>query len=79
MGKKVKPENIVYMLQHNAKWQISGNKMRINIEYMGLNWFDELRECVKMLGEKVDKAKIEGNNGVVAEDVESVDVNMLKT
>lgn len=63
MGKKVKPESIVYMLQHNPKWQISGSKMRILIEYLGLNWFDELKECVKLLGEKVDKEKItNGNN-----------------
>ncbi|MEK7523843.1 MAG: transcription-repair coupling factor [Patescibacteria group bacterium] len=66
MGKHVKPENIVYMLQHNSKWQISGNKMRINIEFLGLNWFDELRECVKLLGENVDKAKIEAENGTAA-------------
>lgn len=61
MGKHVKPENIVYMLGYNPKWLISGNKMRISIEHLGLNWFDELRECVKMLGESVDKAKIEAN------------------
>ena len=58
MGKGVKPENIVYMLQYNSKWVISGNKMRIKIENLGLNWFDELKECVGMLGEAVDKAKI---------------------
>lgn len=62
MGKNVKPESIVYMLQHNAKWQISGTKMRIGIEHLGLQWFDELKECVKLLGEKVDKAKIENNH-----------------
>lgn len=68
MGKHVKPENIVYMLEHNPKWQISGNKMRIFIEHLGLNWFDELRECVHMLGEKVDRNKIEtsGNGRVQA-------------
>lgn len=61
MGKHVKPENIVYMLEHNPKWQISGNKMRIFIEHLGLNWFDELRECIRLLGEKVDRAKIEAS------------------
>lgn len=59
MGKHVKPESIVYMLQHNPRWQISGSKMRIAIEYLGLNWFDELRECILLLGEKVDKSKIQ--------------------
>lgn len=61
MGKSVKPESIVYMLSYNPKWQISSNKLRIRIEDLGLNWFDELRECVKMLGEKIDKTKIESN------------------
>lgn len=65
MGKNVKPESIVYMLQHNPKWQISGNKMRIGIESLGLNWFDELKECVKLLGEKVDKDKIENGGSRV--------------
>jgi hypothetical protein len=42
--------------------------MRIKIEDLGLNWFDELRECIKMLGENVDKTKIEANgNGVPAQ------------
>lgn len=64
MGKSVKPESIVYMLSHNPKWQISSNKLRAKIEDLGLNWFDELRECIKMLGEQVDKAKIESNGSV---------------
>lgn len=55
MSKRVKPENIVYMLSHNSNWQVSGTKLRIKLENLGLNWFDELRECIKMLGEQVDK------------------------
>lgn len=58
MSKRVKPENIVYMLSHNPKWVVSGTKLRIKIENLGLNWFDELKECIKMLGESVDKEKI---------------------
>jgi len=64
MGKSVKPENIVYMLSHNAKWQISSNKLRIKIEDLGLSWFDELRDCIKMLSENVDKDKIANNGGL---------------
>lgn len=64
MSKRVKPENIVYMLSHNSRWQVSGTKLRIKLEYLGLNWFDELKECIKMLGEKVDKEKIQ-ENGVI--------------
>lgn len=55
MGKHVKPQNIVHMLGHNPHWVISGTKMRINIEDLGLNWFDELKECIKMLSELLDK------------------------
>ncbi|MBI4994496.1 transcription-repair coupling factor [Candidatus Peregrinibacteria bacterium] len=58
MSKNVKPGNIVYMLSHNPKWVVSGTKLRIRIENLGLNWFDELRECVKMLGENIDREKI---------------------
>ena len=63
MSKRVKPGNIVYMLSHNPKWQVSGTKLRIRLEGLGLNWFDELRECVKMLGENIDKEKIAAANG----------------
>ncbi|MBP9718449.1 transcription-repair coupling factor [Candidatus Gracilibacteria bacterium] len=62
MSKHVKPENIVYMLSHNAKWEVSGTKLRINIENLGLSWFDELKTCVKMLGEKIDKDKMASDN-----------------
>lgn len=66
MSKKVRPGNIVYMLQHNPKWIITGSKMKIHIEYLGLNWFDELKECVRLLGENVDKNKImNGNPGMI--------------
>lgn len=65
MGKKVKPENIVYMLQYNPKWQISGSKMRISIEHLGLNWFDSLRESIKLLSENIDKSKIEAPGSTV--------------
>lgn len=62
MSKRVKPGNIVYMLSHNPKWVVSGTKLRIRIENLGLNWFDELRECIKMLGENINKEKIESAN-----------------
>ena len=64
MGKHVKPENIIYMLGHNPKWQISGNKLRIRLENLGMSWFDELLACIKMLGENVDKEKIKAANVV---------------
>ena len=70
MGKNVKPANIVYTLEHNPRWQITSNKMRIKLEHLGLNWFDELKICVTMLGDAVDRAKIEENNNTVKSAVE---------
>lgn len=64
MGKSVKPESIIHLLEYNPKWEISGSKLRIKIEDLGLNWLDSLRECVKRLGEKIEKkvlAKTSGN------------------
>jgi len=49
MSKFVKPENIMNLLEHNQKWIISGTKLKINIEDLGLHWFDELKENVKKL------------------------------
>ncbi|PIQ77288.1 transcription-repair coupling factor [Candidatus Peregrinibacteria bacterium CG11_big_fil_rev_8_21_14_0_20_46_8] len=63
MSKHVKPENIVYMLGHNSKWTISGTKMYIDIKHLGLNWFEELKQCIHMLGEEVNKEEIAEKNG----------------
>ena len=49
MSKFVKPENIMNLLEHNRKWIISGTKLKINIEDLGLHWFDELKENVQKL------------------------------
>jgi transcription-repair coupling factor len=49
MSGLVKPENIMNLLEHNSKWVISGTRLRIRIEELGLHWFDELRESVGKL------------------------------
>ncbi|MBN1494173.1 transcription-repair coupling factor [Candidatus Peregrinibacteria bacterium] len=53
MSKLVRPENIVKLLDFNKKWIISGTKLKINIEDLGLHWFDELKENVKKLQERI--------------------------
>ncbi|PJC37254.1 transcription-repair coupling factor [Candidatus Peregrinibacteria bacterium CG_4_9_14_0_2_um_filter_53_11] len=63
LGKQVKPESIIYMLQRNDKWTITGTKLKIDIKDLGMQWLDELHECVKMLGEKVDKDELTNGNG----------------
>lgn len=49
MGKLVKPENIIKLLEHNSKFIISGNKLKIKTRDLGMNWFDELHECIKVM------------------------------
>lgn len=49
MSNLVRPENIMNLLEYNGKWYISGTRLRIRIEDMGLHWFDELRESISRL------------------------------
>lgn len=53
MSKQVKPENIMSLLDHNPKWIISGTKLKISIEDLGLHWFDALKENIKKLQKKI--------------------------
>ncbi len=50
MSSLVKPENIMNLLEYNSKWYISGTRLRIRIEDLGLHWITELTESVKKLG-----------------------------
>lgn len=52
MSGRVKPANIINLLEYNSKWQITGSRLRINIKALGEDWFAELIESVKNLGEK---------------------------
>jgi transcription-repair coupling factor (superfamily II helicase) len=53
MSKTVKPENIMALLELNPKWIISGTKLKISIEDLGLHWFDALKNNVKRLQKKI--------------------------
>jgi transcription-repair coupling factor (superfamily II helicase) len=53
MSDKVKPENILNVLEYNAKWLVSGTKLKINFEDLGVNWVDELKESLKRLGKSM--------------------------
>ena len=54
---KVKPTNIISLLNHNEKWVISGNKLRINLEHLGAHWFQELINSVEALSKKIEPQK----------------------
>ncbi len=53
LSKKVKPENIMNLLVYSPKWQIVGNKLQIVISELGMNWVEELQECLVKLAGKV--------------------------
>jgi len=57
MSDKVKPENIMNMLEYNPKWIISGTKLKCKFNDLGVHWVDELAECLKKLHGKVERGK----------------------
>ncbi len=57
MSKRVKPANIISLLEHNAKWMISGSKLRININNLGEKWFSGLRASLDVLAKKAKHGK----------------------
>jgi transcription-repair coupling factor len=50
MSNKVRPENILNMLEYNNKWLVSGVKLKISFEALGANWVDILKESLIRLG-----------------------------
>jgi len=56
MSKSVKPENIMNLLEYNPKWLISGTKLKIPIEELGVQWFDAIKENVKKLQKAIKRA-----------------------
>ncbi|MEK7452060.1 MAG: TRCF domain-containing protein, partial [Patescibacteria group bacterium] len=52
MSSKVRPENIMSLLEYNPKWIISGSKLKISFEELGLNWVEELKKSLSALGKK---------------------------
>ncbi len=53
MSERVKPENIMSLLEYNAKWIISGSKLKIHFKDLGLSWVEELKKCLLSLGKKM--------------------------
>jgi transcription-repair coupling factor (superfamily II helicase) len=57
MGPKVKPANIISLLEYNPSWTISGSRLRVGISALGLQWFEELKNCVGKLSEEAKHGK----------------------
>jgi len=51
MGPRVKPANIISLLEYNPSWIITGNKLRVKITELGTQWFEELKNCIAKLSE----------------------------
>lgn len=53
MSNQVRPENILNLLEYNPKWLVSGTKLKIPFEELGVNWVDELKEGLRKLAQKI--------------------------
>ncbi len=51
MSGRVKPANIINLLEFNPNWRIVGARLRINIVELGYDWLSGLKDSVKKLSE----------------------------
>lgn len=56
MSDRVKPENIMSLLEHNSKWLISGTKLKIPFKDLGINWVSELKQSLSALSKTLKNA-----------------------
>ncbi|MDX9970537.1 MAG: transcription-repair coupling factor [Candidatus Gracilibacteria bacterium] len=58
MSNKVKPANIINLLEYNPSWQIIGSKLKIDIDKLsGVDWFEGIKESVKRLSVEAKHGK----------------------
>jgi transcription-repair coupling factor len=57
MSGLVKPENIMNLLEYNPKWYISGTRLKVKIDELGIHWLDELRDSVVRLAGSIKDKK----------------------
>lgn len=53
LSKRVKPENIMNLLEHYPGWQITGNKLQMSVVDMGLAWLEVLEGSLVKLASKI--------------------------
>ena len=58
LGEKVKPGNIMSTLVENSKWQISGDKLKIDVQNLGVDWVGGLQKSVEALKEEVKSDEV---------------------
>jgi transcription-repair coupling factor (superfamily II helicase) len=54
MTDKVKPENIMSLLDYNKSWMITGSKLKIKAKDLGVGWTEELKESIARLSKKYE-------------------------
>lgn len=49
MGKSMKPEHIFNLLESNQRWFIAGDKLKIKLEDLGVDWYAGLMQAIEAL------------------------------
>lgn len=49
MGKSMKPEHIFSLLENNQRWFIAGDKLKIKLEDLGVDWYAGLMQGIEAL------------------------------
>lgn len=57
MGKGMKPEHIFSLLESNQRWFIAGDKLKINLEDLGVDWYAGLIQGITALSTIPEKLK----------------------
>ncbi len=53
LGTKVKPGNILSALRENSAWQITGDKLKIDVRHLGVDWLAGLQKTIEALAKEV--------------------------
>lgn len=53
LGEKVKPGNILSALRKNPAWQITGDKLKIDVRELGVDWLNGIQKTVEALSIEV--------------------------
>jgi len=64
MSNLVKPEYVINLLDFNSNWLISGNKLKIKLKDLGLQWIEGLKESLKRLGQLVKNSRSHLKNDI---------------
>lgn len=58
LGEKVKPGNIMSALVENSKWEITGDKLKIDVMDLGVDWASGLQRTVEALAREVKNDEV---------------------